>query len=68
MADTLRLVAPFLGAGTLALVAYFLAGSLNVNPKVGRGLEDFYASVGNDQKATSRGEQIGNREIGRAHV
>lgn len=61
MADTLRLVAPFLGAGTLALVVYFLAGSLNLKPKVGRGLEDFYASVGNEQKAASRGEQIGNR-------
>jgi tight adherence protein C len=61
MADTLRLVAPFLGAGTLALVVYFLAGSLNLKPKVGRGLEDFYASAGNEQKAASRGEQIGNR-------
>lgn len=61
MADTLRLVAPFLGAGTLALVVYFLAGSLNLQPKVGRGLEDFYASAGNEQKAASRGEQIGNR-------
>lgn len=61
MADTLRLVAPFLGAGTLALVVYFLAGSLNLRPKVGRGLEDFYASAGNEQKAASRGEQIGNR-------
>jgi len=67
MADTLRLVAPFLGAGTLALVVYFLAGSLNLKPKVGRGLEDFAgtsfrsASAGNGQKAASRGEQIGNR-------
>ncbi|HNT24972.1 MAG TPA: type II secretion system F family protein [Anaerolineales bacterium] len=61
MANTLRLVAPFLGAGTLALVVYFLAGSLNLKPKVGRGLEDFYASAGNEQKAASRGEQIGNR-------
>lgn len=61
MADTLRLVAPFLGAGTLALVVYFLTGSLNLKPKVGRGLEDFYASAGNEQKAASRGEQIGNR-------
>lgn len=61
MADTLRLVAPFLGAGTLALVIYFLTGSLNLKPKVGRGLEDFYASAGNEQKAASRGEQIGNR-------
>jgi len=61
MAETLRLVAPFLGAGTLALVVYFLAGSLNLKPKVGRGLEDFYASAGNEQKAASRGEQIGNR-------
>ena len=61
MADTLRLVAPFLGAGTLALVVYFLTGSLNLKPKVGRGLEDFYASAGNEQKSASRGEQIGNR-------
>jgi tight adherence protein C len=55
------LIAPFLGAGTLALVAFFLAGSLRVRPKVARGLEDFYASAGNDQQAASRGEQIGNR-------
>ena len=61
MTDTLRLIAPFLGAGTLALVAFFLAGSLRVRPKVGRGLEDFYASAGNEQQAASRGEQIGNR-------
>jgi tight adherence protein C len=61
MTDTLRLVAPFLGAGTLALLAYFFAGSLRARPKVGRGLEDFYASVGNDQRTASRGEQIGNR-------
>jgi Flp pilus assembly protein TadB len=67
MADTLRLVAPFLGAGSLALVAYFLAGSLRVRPKVGRGLEDFAgtsfrtASAGNDRQIASRGEQIGNR-------
>ncbi len=32
-----------------------------MKPKVGRGLEDFYASVGNDQKVALRGEQIGNR-------
>ena len=61
MTDTLRLIAPFLGAGTLALVAFFLAGSLRVRPKVARGLEDFYASAGNEQQAASRGEQIGNR-------
>jgi len=61
MADTLRLVAPFLGAGTLALVAFFLIGSLRVRPKVARGLEDFYGSAGNEQQAASRGEQIGNR-------
>ncbi len=61
MTDTLRLVAPFLGAGTLALVAYFLAGSLHLRSKVGRGLEDYYVSTGNNQPRSARGEQIGER-------
>jgi Flp pilus assembly protein TadB len=67
MADTLRLIAPFLGASTLALVAYFLANNLRVRSKIGRRLEDFAgtsfraASTGNDQQTVSRSEQIGNR-------
>jgi tight adherence protein C len=61
MAETLRLIAPFLGAGTLALVASYLVADLRIRPKVARGLEDFYASAGNEQRAASRGEQIGNR-------
>jgi len=61
MTETLRLIAPFLGAGTLALVAYFLARNLRIRPQATRALEDFYASAGNDQQPSSRGEQIGSR-------
>ncbi|MCU0486949.1 MAG: type II secretion system F family protein [Anaerolineales bacterium] len=61
MTETLRLIAPFLGAGTLALVVSYLVANLRIRPKIARGLEDFYASAGNDQRAASRGEQIGNR-------
>ena len=61
MAETLRSIAPFLGAGTLALVVSYLVANLRIRPKVVRGLEDFYASAGNDRRAASHGEQIGNR-------
>jgi Flp pilus assembly protein TadB len=61
MAETLRLIAPFLGAGTLAMVATYLVANLRIRPKVARSLEDFYASAGNNRRAASRGEQIGNR-------
>jgi len=61
MTEPLRLIAPFLGAGTLALVAYFIARNLRFRPQATRALEDFYASAGNDQQPTSRGEQIGDR-------
>ncbi len=61
MTDTLRMVAPFLSASTLALVTYFLTSSLRIRPKVGRGLDDFYASAGNSQPAATRSEQIGSQ-------
>jgi tight adherence protein C len=61
MTEILRLAAPFLGAGTLAFMAYFLAGNLRIRPKVARGLQDFYAAAGNAEQATSRGDQIGKR-------
>jgi tight adherence protein C len=61
MTDTLRLAAPFLGAGTLAFLAYFLTGSLRVKPRAGRMLDEFYASEGDDRQAASREEQIGRR-------
>ena len=61
MTETLRLIAPFLGASTLAWVAYYLVKNLRLRPKVGRLLEDFYASAGNSKPITSRSEQIGER-------
>ena len=36
MTETLRLIAPFLGASTLAWVAYYLVKNLRIRPKVGR--------------------------------
>ena len=61
MTETLRLIAPLLGASTLAWVAYYLVSNLRLRPKVGRLLEDFYASAGNNKPIVSRGEQIGER-------
>jgi Flp pilus assembly protein TadB len=42
-------------------VVSYLVANLRIRPKVARGLEDFYASAGNDRRAASRSEQIGNR-------
>jgi Flp pilus assembly protein TadB len=61
MIDTLRLIAPFLSALTLTWVAYYLARNLRILPRVGRLLEDYYASAGNTAHVTSRSEQIGNQ-------
>ena len=61
MTDTLRLVAPFLGAGTLAYLAYYLASSLHFRSKGRSRLEDYYSSPGNNQHKASQSEQIGNR-------
>ena len=61
MTETLRLIAPFLGASTLAWVAYFLVKYIRIRPKVGRLLEDFYTSAGNSKPITSLSEQIGER-------
>ena len=61
MTETLRLITPVLGASTLAWVAYYLVNNLRLRPKVGRALEDFYASAGNSKPIVSRSEQIGER-------
>ena len=61
MIETLRLIAPWLSASTLAWVAYYLVGNLRIRPKIGRDLEDFYVSAGNSERFTSRGDQIGNK-------
>ena len=61
MTETLRLITPFLGASTLAWVAYYLVKNLRLRPKVSRLLEDFYASAGNSKPIISRSEQIGER-------
>jgi len=53
--------APYLGASALTWVAYYLVVNFRIQPKIGRLLEDFYASAGNTRRATSRSEQIGNR-------
>ena len=36
MIETLRLVAPWLSASTLAWVAYYLVGNLRIRPKIGQ--------------------------------
>jgi Flp pilus assembly protein TadB len=61
MAEILRLIAPFLGATSLAWVGYTLAKSLRLRSRLGRALEDFYIPSGNAERATSRSEQIGDR-------
>ena len=61
MNETLRLIAPYLSASTLAWLAYFLVKNLRFRAKAGRLLGDFYAASGNAERAISRGEQIGNQ-------
>jgi Flp pilus assembly protein TadB len=61
MIQTLRSISPFLCALTMGWFAYYLVKNLRLHPKVGRLLEDFYASAGNTQTPTSRSEQIGDR-------
>jgi Flp pilus assembly protein TadB len=61
MTEILRLMAPFLGASTLAWVVYYLASHLRIRPGAERHLEDFYAAAGNTSPAPSRSEQIGER-------
>jgi Flp pilus assembly protein TadB len=65
MTENLRLIAPFLGASTMAWLAYFLASNLRIRPKAGRALEDFYAFAGNTRRATARSEQLGNKIVER---
>ena len=61
MTESLRLIAPFLFASSLALLAYYLVCNLQFRPKAGRALEDYYASAGNSQPISSRGERMGNK-------
>jgi Flp pilus assembly protein TadB len=59
MSETLRIVVPFLGALTLAFVAYLVAGSLRFRPRLARGLENYYAAGSSGQPAARRGDDIG---------
>lgn len=61
MTEILHLTAPYLGALSLSLIAYLIAGSLRFKPRLTRGLENFRATAGNTQVVAARGEQIGNR-------
>jgi Flp pilus assembly protein TadB len=61
MIQTLRSISPFLCALTIGWFAFYLVKNLRLQPKVGRLLEDFYASAGNTHVPTSRSEQIGDR-------
>ncbi len=61
MTETMHLIAPYLGASTLAWVVYCLASNLRIRPKVRRALEDYYASTGIAQQSISSSEQIGIR-------
>ena len=61
MTETLHLLAPILGASTLAWMVSYLVKNLRIRPKTLRYLDDFYAAAGNTKPRTSRGDRIGSQ-------
>jgi Flp pilus assembly protein TadB len=62
MTESLRVIAPFLGASSLAWLAYYLSKRVRIQRGIERHLQDFYASSAH--ASASRADQFGERLVG----